>query len=288
MPPTALALVIAAAMMHATWNLAAKKAQGGQLFLLLCSLATLTIYALPATWLVARDGLPTSPLAWGLMVKSGALHLVYFSVLQKGYHEADFSVVYPVARGTGPLITIAVAILFLGERPSVQALGGACVVTVGVFLLADGAKLVGVHSPRARAGLVWGACTGLMIASYTLVDGYTVRYLAVAPLLLDYISHIMRAGFSGPHALMNLSGLAAEWRRTWKYVLVIATLGPLGYIFVLSAMQYAPVSYVAPARELSMLVGAFFGAKLLKEGNVKQRVACAGLIALGVGLIATG
>jgi drug/metabolite transporter (DMT)-like permease len=288
MPLTALALVIAAAVMHATWNLAAKKAQGGQLFLLLCSLATLAIYALPTIWLVARDGLPTSRLAWGLMVTSGALHLVYFSVLQKGYREADFSVVYPVARGTGPLITIAVAIFFLGERPSVQALGGACVVTVGVFLLADGAKLISVHNPRARAGLVWGACTGLMIASYTLVDGYTVRYLAVAPLLLDYISHIMRATLSGPHALMNLSGLAAEWRRTWKYVLVIATLGPLGYIFVLTAMQYAPVSYVAPARELSMLVGAFFGAKLLKEGNVKQRVACAGLIAFGVGLIATG
>jgi drug/metabolite transporter (DMT)-like permease len=288
MPPIALALVIAAALMHATWNLAAKKAQGGQLFLMLCSLATLTIFAAPTAWLVARKGLPAQPLAWALMVASGALHLVYFSVLQKGYREADLSVVYPVARGSGPLVTIAIAVLFLGERPSVQALCGALVVTVGVFLLAGGAKLITTHDPRARAGLLWGSCTGLMIASYTLVDGYTVRYLAVAPLLLDYISHVMRAAFSAPHALMNLPQLAAEWRRTWKYVLVIATIGPLGYIFVLTAMQYAPISYVAPARELSMLVGAFFGAQLLKEGDVKQRVACAGLIALGVGLIATG
>jgi drug/metabolite transporter (DMT)-like permease len=288
MSATALALVIAAAIMHATWNLAAKKAQGGQLFLVLCSLSTLVIYAIPTAWLVARDGLPTGTAAWLAMSASGALHLIYFTVLQKGYRESDLSVVYPVARGTGPLITIAVAIAVLGERPSTQALVGAAVVVAGVFLLAGGAKLLTMHDPRARAGLFWGSLTGLFIASYTVVDGYTVRTLLVAPLVLDYVSHMMRAAISGPHALMNLPALRAEWHRTWKYVLVISTIGPLGYIFVLTAMQYAPISYVAPARELSMLVGAFFGAKLLKEGDLRQRLMCAGLIAGGVGLIATG
>ncbi|MFM2400014.1 MAG: hypothetical protein RL341_2171, partial [Pseudomonadota bacterium] len=145
---TALALVVAAAFMHATWNLAAKKAQGGQLFLTLCSLSTLVIYALPTAWLVARDGLPGSTAAWLAMGASGVLHLVYFTVLQKGYRESDLSVVYPVARGTGPLITIAVAIAVLGERPSTQALVGAAVVVAGVFLLAGGAKLLTTHDPR--------------------------------------------------------------------------------------------------------------------------------------------
>jgi drug/metabolite transporter (DMT)-like permease len=288
MSATALALVIAAAIMHATWNLAAKKAQGGQLFLVLCSLSTLVIYALPVAWVVARDGLPTGTAAWVAMAASGALHLVYFTVLQKGYRAADLSVVYPVARGTGPLITIAVAIAVLGERPSTQALAGAAVVIGGVFLLAGGAKLLTSHDPRAKAGLFWGSLTGLFIASYTVVDGYAVRVLLVAPLVLDYISHVMRAALSGPHALMNLPALKAEWLRTWKHVLVISTIGPLGYILVLTAMQYAPISYVAPARELSMLIGAFFGAKLLKEGDLRQRLLCAGLIAGGVGLIATG
>lgn len=277
---------MAAALMHATWNLAAKKAQGGQLFLLLCSLSTLVIYALPVVWLVARDGLPQAPAAWVAMAASGALHLVYFTVLQKGYRAADLSVVYPVARGTGPLITIVIAVTWLGERPSPQALAGAAVVIAGVFLLAGGAKLLTLHDPRAKAGLWWGSITGLLIASYTVVDGYAVRMLLVAPLVLDYASHVMRAALSGPHALMHLSELRAEWQRTWKYVLIISSIGPLGYILVLTAMQLAPISYVAPARELSMLIGAFFGAQLLKEGNLRQRLACAGLIASGVAMIA--
>jgi drug/metabolite transporter (DMT)-like permease len=288
MSATALALILAAALMHATWNLAAKKAQGGQLFLLLCSLCTLVIYALPVAWLAARDGLPHAPAAWLAMAASGALHLVYFTVLQNGYRAADLSVVYPVARGTGPLITVVVAIFWLGERPSAQALAGAAVVVLGVFLLAGGAQLLTTHDPRAKAGLWWGALTGACIASYTVVDGYTVRMLLVAPLVLDYASHVMRAALSGPHALLHLPALRAEWRRTWKYALVIATLGPLGYILVLTAMQTTPISYVAPARELSMLIGAFFGARLLKEGNLRQRLVCAGLIACGVALIATG
>lgn len=288
MPPIAIALVLAAAVMHASWNLAAKKAQGGQLFLLLCSLVSLSIYALPVAWLLAKEGLPQQPAAWGLMMVSGALHLVYFTLLQKGYREADLSVVYPIARGTGPLVTILVAVFLLKEQPSLQALIGAAVVVLGVFLLAGGHKLFINPNPRAQAGLFWGICTGLMIASYTVIDGYAVRYIGIAPLLLDYVSHLMRCLLSGPHALKRLPEVASEYRRTWKYVLIIAVLGPLGYICVLTAMRYAPISYVAPARELSMLVGAFFGAKLLKEGNLWQRVICAALIACGVGMITFG
>ncbi len=288
MPPIAIALVLAAAIMHASWNLAAKKAQGGQLFLLLCSLASLIIYAVPVAWLLIKEGLPQQPVAWVLMIVSGALHLVYFTLLQKGYREADLSVVYPIARGTGPLLTILVAVLLLKEQPSLQALIGAAVVVVGVFLLAGGHKLISNPNSRAQAGLFWGICTGFMIASYTVVDGYTVRYLGVAPLLLDYVSHLMRCLLSGPYALKHLSELGTECKRTWRYVLIIAVLGPLGYICVLTAMRYAPISYVAPARELSMLIGAFFGAKLLKEGNLWQRVICAALIACGVGMITFG
>jgi drug/metabolite transporter (DMT)-like permease len=141
---------------------------------------------------------------------------------------------------------------------------------------------------RARAGLLWGSCTGLMIAGYTVVDGYAVRALLVAPLLLDYAGQIVRVGLSLPQVLGQGAAPRQEWRRTWRHALVIATLGPLGYLFVLVAMQSTPISYVAPARELSMLVGAFFGAHLLAEGEVKRRLACAAVIAVGVLLIALG
>lgn len=288
MPASSLALIAVAAVMHATWNLAAKKAQGGQLFLVLCALCTLVIYALPVAFVIAQHGLPTRGSAWVAIFVSGLIHLAYFSILQKGYREADLSVVYPVARGTGPLVSILLAVSLLKERPSPQAWCGALVVISGVFLLAGGAALLRSRDARARAGLFWGSCTGLLIAGYTVVDGYAVRALAVAPLLLDYGGQLMRVGLSAPHALGQRADLRREWRRTWRHALVIAVLGPLGYLLVLLAMQTTPISYVAPARELSMLVGAFFGAHLLAEGEVKRRLVCAGIIAVGVLLIALG
>jgi drug/metabolite transporter (DMT)-like permease len=285
---TSFALIVLAALMHATWNLAAKKAQGGQIFVALCSLFSISIYALPIAFVVARYGLPRGNSAWLAIAASGAIHLAYFSILQKGYREADLSVVYPVARGTGPLVSILAAVSLLGERPSLQAWAGALVVIVGVFLLAGGAALVRSRDTRARAGLYWGSLTGLSIAAYTVLDGYAVRWLAVSPLLLDYAGHLLRVGLSTPYLVWRRGELYAECRRTWRYALVIATIGPLGYLLVLLAMQSTPISYVAPARELSMLVGAFFGAHLLDEGEVKRRLACAAVIAVGVLLIALG
>jgi hypothetical protein len=112
-----LLLVGGAAVMHATWNFATKKARGGQVFLALCSACALLAFAGPVAWIVAERGPP--------------------------------------------------------------------------FLLAGGARLIGTRDARARAGLYWGACTGLFIASYTVVDGYAVRVLAVSPLFVDYATHVL-------------------------------------------------------------------------------------------------
>lgn len=286
MSSTSLALIALAAVMHATWNLAAKKAQGGQPFLGLCSVIMTFAYALPVAWVVREHGLPTRGAAWLALFASGAIHLAYFSILQRGYREADLSVVYPVARGTGPLISIALAVTILGERPSAQAYVGALVVVLGVFLLAGGASLLHAHDGRARAGLVWGSYTGLSIALYTVVDGYSVRSLQLSPLLVDYLGHLMRIAWVAPAALRNRATFVAEARSTLRYALVVGTLGPLSYLLVLTAMKDSPVSYVAPARELSLLVGAFFGARLLAEGELRRRLLCAGVIAMGVLLIA--
>ncbi|MFT3925198.1 MAG: EamA family transporter [Myxococcales bacterium] len=285
---TALGLVLAAAIMHATWNFAAKRAQGRQLFLLLCSLVSLVVFALPVAWVVAKEGLPSGGKAWLIMLASAVLHILYVNVLQRGYREADLSLVYPVARGTGPLLSLGLAASLLGERPSVQGLIGASVVILGVFLLAGGSSLLRSREGRVRAGLMWGALTGLFIAGYTTLDAYAVRTIAIAPLVLDYGSHVFRVLVRGLPALSRRDALVREWRRTWRYALVVGVLGPLGYILVLTALRHAPVSYVAPARELSMLFGAFFGARLLAEGQLMRRVSCATLIACGVMLIALG
>ena len=283
-----IVLVGIAAVTHAIWNLATKKAQGGAAFLALCSVFALGLYAGPVAWLLHVHGLPHGRAVWGCIAGSALIHFLYFNVLNHGYRVADLSVVYPVARGTGPLLSVAFAVLVLGERPSQLALCGALVVVIGVFALAGGARLVQTGDARARAGLYWGSCTGLVIASYTVVDGYAVRFLGLTPLLLDYATHIVRVTLTLPKLLRDRAATRAELERTWRYVLVVGALSPLAYILVLIAMQYSPISYVAPARELSMLVGAFFGARLLGEGDVRRRITFAAVIAAGVMLIALG
>jgi drug/metabolite transporter (DMT)-like permease len=281
-------LVGIAAVTHATWNFATKKAAGGRTFLALCSLCSLLVYAGPLVFVLRQGGVPRDTRAWMFMLASALIHLVYFNVLNRGYREADLSVVYPVARGTGPLLSVAVAVLLLGERPSALSLAGALTVVTGVFLLAGGARLLGARDARARLGLYWGSLTGVFIAGYTVVDGYAVRNLALAPLLVDYATHVLRVSLALPGWLRDRAAPRAELARTWRHVLVVGVLAPFGYILVLLAMRETPISSVAPARELSMLVGAFFGAQLLGEGEVRRRLLCAGVIGLGVLMIAFG
>jgi drug/metabolite transporter (DMT)-like permease len=283
-----LLLVGLAAVMHATWNLATKKAQGGHTFLALCSVCALIVFAGPLAWLVSQHGPPQSLPAWACIATSALIHFAYFGVLNRGYRESDLSVVYPVARGTGPLLSVALAVVLLGERPSALAVLGALLVVSGVFFLAGGARLFGGEDARARAGLYWGLSTGLLIAGYTVVDGYAVRALAVTPLFVDYATHVFRVSLALPTLVGDRAATRAELVRTWRYVLVVGLLAPLGYILVLIAVQHTPISQVAPARELSMLVGAFFGARLLGEGEVRRRLACAAAIAVGVLMIALG
>ena len=283
-----IVLVGIAAVTHAIWNLATKQARGSAAFLALCSVFTLVLYAAPTAWMLHVHGLPQGRAVWACIVASALIHFVYFNVLNHGYRVADLSIVYPVARGTGPLLSVGVAVSVLGERPSRLALLGAVVVVAGVFSLAGGARLLHAADRRARAGLYWGGCTGLVIASYTVVDGYAVRMLGLTPLLLDYGTHVVRVTLTLPKLLRDRAATRAELQRTWRYVLIVGALSPLAYILVLIAMQYSPISYVAPARELSMLVGAFFGARLLGEGDVRSRIVFAAVIAVGVMLIAVG
>ncbi|UCE30435.1 MAG: hypothetical protein JSW68_10200 [Burkholderiales bacterium] len=286
MSAAALALVVTAAFLHATWNLLAKRAQGGVSFVWLYSLATSVIY-LPVVlgyvwWFAPR----LVPMHFVAMVISGALHSAYATVLQRGYRVGDLSVVYPVARGTGPLLTIVGAVLLFGERPALIAVGGALCVIGGVFWLAGGLALL--DPARRSKGVVWGLATGVCIAGYTLWDANVVTTMALAPLLLDYGNNVSRALLLTPIALGRRDQTRDAWRQGSRAVLGVATLAPLSYIMVLTAVQFTPVSYVAPAREASMLIAAVLGARLLGEGRLAQRVGAAALIVLGVVGIALG
>jgi drug/metabolite transporter (DMT)-like permease len=273
MPVSALALVISAAFIHAYWNLLLKRAEGGPAIVWLFSLASAAVYAPVVLILVIVDPPQYGLAEYGLIISSGVLHLLYALTLNRGYNVGDLSVVYPVARGTGPLIASVGAIIVLGERPSAVGLIGVVLIIVGILLIA-GAWSPALYRSSARAakGLSYGLLTGLCIAAYTMNDAYAVKVLLVSPVLIDYFGNIVRLIFLTPSTLSNRTVLRDEWRKNAKLAAGVGALMPLSYILCLFAMRLAPVSYVAPARELSMLVGAYFGAKLLGEGNTRQRI----------------
>ncbi|MEV6526316.1 EamA family transporter [Longispora sp. NPDC051575] len=282
MPPAAIALVVAAAFCHAGWNLAAKRAgDGGPALLWLSTVVSALLYA-PALFFV-RPSFTLAAVA--VIFCSAVLHLGYFVLLQRGYRVGDLSVVYPLARGTGPLLSVGVAVLVLHERPGWLALGGAVAVVAGILILSSGPG-TGDRAKR-RTGFAYGLLVGVFIAGYTLFDAHAVGPLAVAPLFYEWGSNVFRLLFLSPYAARNPGKVGDVWRRYRKEVLVIGALSPLAYILVLFAYRMAPVSLVAPARELSIVVGSVFGWLLLREPNPVRRLLGAAVVLGGVVALAS-
>ena len=291
MPVSALAMVIVAALLHAFWNIVAKKTGGDRHFVLMGGLLLALIWAPAGLWLGWREVPRWGWTQWAFVAGSGLLHLAYFKVLLKGYRVSDLTVVYPVARGTGPLISSLLAVAVMGETLTLHGALGVLLVCGGVFIIAGGpAMLRATHDPdrraRTRAGLFWGAATGVLIAAYTVLDSYSVKVLLLSPVILDYFGNLVRLPFMLPTLVRDPAGFADAWRRYKWHAVVLGAVSPLAYMLVLFAVRVAPVSHVAPAREISMLFAALIGGKLLGEGDRGQRVLGALLMGGGVVLLA--
>jgi drug/metabolite transporter (DMT)-like permease len=286
MTTASLTLVLAAAFLHAGWNLLAKRAgDGGVAFVWLCAASATLLYApVAAIAFVVTDPEIGSREAI-FLIGSGTLHAFYFTLLQRGYRVGDLSVVYPLARGTGPMLSTALAITVLGERPTVVALAGAAAICVGVFVLGRTTSAGSAGDPRA--GVAFGLATGVLIAIYTLWDRHVVAELAVPPLLLDWAANAVRATLLTPIALGG-TNVRRVWTAYRREILAVAVLSPLAYILVLTALAVSPVSYVAPAREASILIGTLLGVRLLREGHLGPRLVGAGAIVAGLVALAVG
>lgn len=289
MNPLALALVLGSASLHATWNLFAKRAGGatrGPAFVFAFSVVTALVYAPVA---IAQGGLraPAAGAAAVVAVLASALlHVGYFLSLQRGYRVGDLSLVYPLARGGGPALATLGAIAWFGERPSAWALAGTGLVVLATMVLASGRAPAGGR-PLAP-GLRWGAVTAAFIAGYTLWDARAVAIVGVPPLLYLWWSEMARALLLAPLALARPAALAQVVRDHRGAVLAVATLSPLAYLLVLTAFTLAPVSLVAPVREVSVLIGAWLGVTLLGEHGKGRRLVAAAAMVAGVVLLARG
>jgi drug/metabolite transporter (DMT)-like permease len=279
----ALLVVVASAFSHAYWNLLAKRAGGGPLFVWLVAAASTILYAPLAAAVVWLQRPSVGRVQLLFMAGTACLHVGYFVALQLGYDRGDLSLVYPLARGTGPLLSVAGAVALLGERPTPVALAGTLLVGAGVLGLS-----AGVTTRDERAATLFGLLTGLSIACYTLWDKQAVTAGGIPPLLLTWSSDAGRSLLLLPAAFNKRHAVAAVLRSAGREVAGVALLAPLSYILVLVALRSTPVSYVAPVREIGVLIGAALGVRVLAEGNARRRLAAAGAIVAGVVALALG
>jgi len=270
-----LFLLVTAAFLHAGWNLVAKRAAGGAAFAWLFSLlASLLLFpfALRASW--------GSNCCFGktlifLAVVSAAFEAGYYILLQKGYKAGDLSVVYPLARGTGPLLSTLLAMALLGEDPTLLNQAGTGLVIAGIFWIAGGVSLF--RDSCSRAAPLLGIATGACIAGYSLVDGAAVfAIIAFQTMLLSL------------PALRDPEGIFHQWKRNRRSALFIAFLSTSAYLAVLYALSVTPLSLVAPAREISVVIGTCLGTTVLGEGDRKRRMTGSVIILAGIALLAIG
>lgn len=287
MSAAALGLVLAAAFIHASWNYLLKRSGGGTAFVWLFATISAAIYAPITAGLVWWTAPRLTWMSYALMAASSLIHTAYYMLLDRGYRSGgDLSLVYPLARGSAPLITVAVAVLLLGEAPTAVAVTGALLIAAGAVVLTG--SIAKLRTSGSLPAVGFALLTGCTIASYTIVDKLAVAAYLVPPLLQDWATNLGRVFIMAPLALRQPEALRSVWRTRRLEVLGVAVLCPLSYILVLSAMVFTPVSYVAPAREISILIAALLGAHLLSEKDAPRRLAGAGAMVAGIICLAVG
>lgn len=299
---TALALILAAAVAHASWNLFSKQAAaaGAARFVWLMSSAASVLYAPVVTVSLIISPPQLTARSWLFLIGTGVLQVGYFLFLQRAYRAGDLSAVYPIGRGTGALLAAIAGIVLLGERPGPVTLAGIALLIGGVIVLGAPGRRLGKGS-RSRPGGPGGAATtvsstailfalvtGMFIASYTIWDKIAVTTVGNPPLLQGYASVLGMAVMLTPVALAGRARTAQAWHRYRRQAVGAGLLSPLAYILVLVAMTFTSVAAVAPAREVSVLFGVVLGRRLLGEGGLARRLAGAAAIVAGIIAIAIG
>ncbi|QXI31130.1 DMT family transporter [Pseudomonas vanderleydeniana] len=281
MSPATVGLVLTAATAHALWNIASKyKREDTYLFVWAYTCAS-ALLGVPIGVALMLNG--EQVLDWRLLVGcavSATLHIVYSLILQAGYARAELGVVYSVARGTGPMLTMLFAVLLLGERLTAVAIFGALLIVAGILVVVG--NLFRHPSNPPLPGVLWGAATGATIASYTLWDSYSVTSWHLAPLNYYAGTLLLQTLILTPLALLRRQRIPAVLRADAGPILIVAILSPLAYILVLTAMQSAPVALVAPLRESSIVIGSFLAYWLFHEGHLARRVTGAVIVLIGI------
>jgi len=288
MTPLSLGLILLSALAHSTWNLLLKRSTDQELFvwwLLVASSVLLVPLGVVLYWLH-----PLDQTGWLFVLATVVLHILYFLLLGRGYARADLSLVYPIARGVGPMLVPILAVVFLRETISGLAIAGIVAIVVGIYAVSlSGAIRQLMRQPLnllRNPGTRYAILTGLTIATYAIVDKRGVGH--VQPFLYMYLMTLGCALGLSPYALSKWGAraISGEWRANPKPIIAAGLLTFLGYGLVLTAFSMSRVSYVAPAREVGIVLGVLMGVFILKEPFGRGRIIGSLVIVAGVVLIA--
>ncbi|WP_373232215.1 EamA family transporter [Cohnella sp.] len=276
----AIVLVVLSGLIHSIWNLFTKKSINKIVFLWFCQWAAIIIF-LPLFIIEVRtlDAVPS--IGWLLIVASMVLHGAYVFLLAKTYMIGDLSQVYPIMRGTSPLLVPIIGVLILEESLRFQG-------WVGIMSIVGGIILIGDYKSKNRwkgfdRSILLAFMVGLMITSYTVVDKVTLEYFPA--ITLNQATNIGNL-LALTYLTFKSNGIRQEWRVNWRTIILGGLLAPGGYILFLKGLEIMPVSQLAPMREIGTVFGTLMGIFILKESQGRNRILASIIITLGVILLA--
>jgi len=281
MPVTAILLLFASASLHALWNLLLKRSQekyiamGWQVIL----------SGVFAFIILLFVGLPPQSM-WKFAIFSMLLEAIYFILLSNAYTDNDFSLVYPIARGTAPAFLMVWSILFLHENLTIGGITGVGLIVCGMIVIGATSLIQSRGSRLHIKGILTALTVALIISLYTIIDGTAVKngsplsYALTMFMLVPIVTttyNLRRFGWKR---------FASAWNGPRLPLIFAAILGVVAYLLALFAYTLAPVSYSGAIREMSVVIGAFLGWQFLDEKMGGMRVVGSMIIFAGILMIA--
>ncbi len=270
--------MLLAALLHATWNALLKSGEDRVLVGVLLNLSASAL-ALP----VALAAGPPRPESWLYLGLSIVIHNGYFWLLILAYRVGDFSHIYPLARGSAPLLVAGLAYVAAGEVLGGAELAAVAVVSAGIISLAlDGGR---GHGHGGSRPLLYALAIALFISAYTVIDGLGVRAAGDVPSYVAWLFLVDGLPFVAVATALRGRAAFAAWRTSWRAGILSGALAASGYGLVVWAMSRAPIPHVSALRETSVVIAALIGTFVLGEPFGARRVAAAAVVTAGIVLL---
>ncbi len=271
MQPEVIALVLAAAVLHATWHALIKVGRDR-----LLTYALMSVVAMVPALVVLLFVEPPDPTSWVYLALSGIIHIAYQVFLINTYRFGDLSRTFPIARGTAPVFVALGSAVFAGEIPGAAQCVTLALISIGIISLCVGEGL------RDTRGVTLAVATGLVTATYTVIDGLGVRASQSPLAFIAWIYVIMGIPLPLAALIWRREKLTGFLRTSWKPGVTAGLFSILSYGIIVWALSLGAMAPVAALREVSVVIAAIIGTTFLREPFGRRRILAACLVAIGI------